>query len=119
MAYKIKTNLEAVNSGFPYAILVGKSETFEYENGKRAEAASGVKLNLALQGARFTQLNVKFEKDPLLDITDEAIGKACEQNRLIFVKPTDCEVNLYRSDNGIGMTATASGAEIITPPINK
>lgn len=114
--YKLQVDLPAVNDGADYAMLVGKSDIFPYENGKRtSEVRIGVKLTLALQNARLSTLTVKFDHDPLPKITDEQIGESCAACKFVFVQVPDCIVNLFSSSGGgIGMTATAQTAQIVT-----
>jgi len=78
MSNRLKTTLAAVNGGTDIALLVGKSQIFPYENGKKAgDTPIGERLNIALQGARLALLSVKFECDPLPNVTDEQIAEAC------------------------------------------
>jgi hypothetical protein len=110
---RITTTLAAVN-GVDYAVLTGKSDVFPYENGKKSsETRIGVKLNIALQNARLEQLAVKFSADPLPNMSDEQIAVACAECKFMYVQIPNCEVVLYSSSNGIGMTATASSAKIV------
>ena len=120
MPYKLNVNLSAVNSGYDHAILTGKADIFSYENGKKlSDVREGVKLTVALQGARLAQLSIKFDHDPLPNLTDEQIEEACFEGDFIFVQILDCLVNLFSSSNGIGMTATAQSAKIVTLKSNK
>lgn len=116
MPYKLEVDLPAVNAGADYAILVGKSDVLPYENGKRiSEVRTGVKLTLALQGSRLSTVSVKFDHDPLPKISDEEIEAACSECKFLFVQIPDCVVNLFSSSSGgIGMTATAETAQIVT-----
>lgn len=116
MPYKLEVDLPAVNSGANYAILTGKSDTFQYEDGKKvSDTRTGVKLNIALQGSRMSNLTVKFDHDPLPKISDVDIEAACRECRPLFVQIPDCVVNLYSSSGGgIGMTATATTAQVVT-----
>ena len=115
MPYKLEVDLAAVN-GVDYAILVGKSDVFAYENGKKiSDQRTGVKLTLALQGSRLSPLTVKFEHDPVPKVTDEQIETAVLECKFIFVQIPDCAVNIFSSSSGgIGMTATAETAQIVT-----
>lgn len=114
-AYKMKVDLPAVNGGSNCAVLTGKGDIFPYENGKKlSNVREGVKLTVALPGARLNSLSVKFDHDPLPNITDEQIETACLECDFIYVQIPDCIVNLYSSSgNGIGMTATAQTAKIV------
>lgn len=116
MPYKLEVDLPAVNAGLDYALLVGKADVFPYENGKRtSDVRTGVKLTLALQGSRLSTLTVKFDHDPLPKITDEEIEEAVMNCKFVFVQIPDCAVNLFSSGSGgIGMTATAETAQIVT-----
>lgn len=116
MPYKLEVDLPAVNQGLDFALLVGKSDVFPYENGKRlSNVREGVKLTVALQGARLSPLSIKFNHDPLPNLTDEQIETACLECNFIYVQIPDCIVNLYSSSSGgIGMTATAQTAKIVT-----
>lgn len=80
-----------------------------------SEVRTGVKLEIALQGARLAPLAVKFDHDPIPQISDEQIEEACADCNFLFVQIPDCVVNLYSSSSGgIGMTATAQTAKIVT-----
>lgn len=115
-AYKMKLDLPSVNGGSNCAALTGKGDIFPYENGKKlSEVRTGVKLEIALQGARLAPLAVKFDHDPIPQISDEQIEEACADCNFLFVQIPDCVVNLYSSSSGgIGMTATAQTAKIVT-----
>lgn len=116
MPYKLNVDLPAVNAGYDYAVLTGKTDIFPYEDGKKlSDVRTGVKLTLALQGARLAPLTIKFDHDPLPNLTDEQIETACLGGRFIYLQIPDCIVNLYSSSSGgIGMTATAQTAKIVT-----
>lgn len=116
MPYKLEVDLPAVNGAADFAPLVSKTDVFPYENGKRtSDVRIGVKLTLALQNARLSTLTVKFDHDPIPKITDEQIEAACSECKFIFVQIPDCIVNLFSSNGGgIGMTATAQTAQIVT-----
>ena len=116
MPYKLSVDLPAVNAGYDYAVLTGKSNTFSYSDGRRiSDEAIGVKLTVALQGARFAPLTIRYSHYPLPKVNDEDIEAACVSNNLIYVQIPDCGVNLYSSNSGgIGMTATAQTAQIVT-----
>lgn len=117
MPYKVSVDLAAVNSNHNFAILTGKSPIYSYgSDGKRtSEQPIGVKLTVALQGARFAPLTIRYPQDPLPTFHDEDIEAACVSNNLIYVQIPDCVVNLYSSNSGgIGMTATAQTAQIVT-----
>lgn len=117
MPYKLSVDLPAVNAGYDYAVLTGKSDIFPYEDGRKRPDArrTGVKLTLALQGARLAPLTVKFDHDPLPKVTDEEIEEAVMNCKPLFVQIPDCAVSLFSSNgSGIGMTATAQTAQIVT-----
>lgn len=116
MPYKMELDLAAVNGGLNYAMLVGKSDVFPYEDGKRtSDVRTGVKLNLALIGARMSPLNVKFDNDPLPKTSDDDIAAATSNCQFMFVQIPDCVVNVYASSTGgLGMTATATAAQIVS-----
>ena len=116
MPYKLNVDLTAVN-GRDFAILTGKADIFPYEDGRKRHDArrTGVKLTLALQGARLAPLTVKFDYDPLPKVTDEEIEEAVMNCKPLFVQIPDCAVSLFSSNgSGIGMTATAQTAQIVT-----
>lgn len=117
MPYKLEVDLPAVNAGLDYALLVGKADIFPYENGKKMSdvVRTGVKLTLALQGSRLTPLAVKFPGDPLPKVTDEEIEAAVLDCKFLFVQIPDCVVNLFSSSSGgIGMSANAQTAQVVT-----
>ena len=112
----MKVPLSAVNAGLDYAMLVGKSNIFPFENGhKTSDIPIGVKLNLGLIGARMATLTVKFDHDPLPKISDDDIAEATASCRFLFIQVPDCSVNLYASNSGggLGMTATAQTAQLV------
>lgn len=112
---KLQTTLNAVNAGENFAVLVGKTDIFPYENGKKiSDERIGVKLNIALHNSRLSQLTVKFETDPIPKITDEAIVAATESCDFLFVELPDTEVTIYSSSNGMAMSATGKTARIVT-----
>lgn len=112
MGNKIRTTLAAIN-GFDFAVLTGKNDVFVYEQGKRVGDRIGVKLTVALHGNRLQSLPIKVVgADPLPDVTDDQIEEACKQRKYIYVKPLECELTIYAID-GMRMTATAKGAEIL------
>ena len=117
MAYtrKIETTLSSVNGGADYGILVEKAPIYPYENNKRiSDTPTGVRLTLALQNARLNQLTIKFDHDPLPKIADEQIAAACASCNFLYIQIQDAVVTLYSTDSGIGMTATAETARIVT-----
>lgn len=117
MAYNLTVNLAAVNGGVDYAVLTGKNEIFPYADGKKtSENPIGVKLTVALQNSRLSPLTVKFDHDPLPSVDDAQIEAACTAGKFIYVRIPDCKVKVYSSTgSGLGMTATAETAEIVTP----
>lgn len=116
MPYKLSVDLPAVNAGYDYAVLTGKNNTFSYSDGRRtSEEPIGVKLTVVLQGARLAPLTVKFDHDPLPQVADEEIEEAVMNCKPLFVQIPDCAVSLFSSNgSGIGMTATAQTAQIVT-----
>ena len=115
MPYKLSVDLPAVNVGYDYAVVTGKANIFSWNEGKRTfEEPIGVKLTVALQGARLAPLTVKFDHDPL-KVTDEEIEEAVMNCKPLFVQIPDCAVSLFSSNgSGIGMNATAQTAQIVT-----
>ncbi len=118
---RIETTLDAINAKLEFAVLVSKKPLHSYdETGKKSEAATGTKLTVALPGNRFEPLGIKFEgTDPLPKVTDEMIGEACERCTPLYVRLTDCKVVIYSGSSGMGMTATAKAAELVTIGSNK
>jgi len=117
MANKIEVNLATVNGGVDFALLVGKDPIYAYESGKKiSDNPVGIKLILALQNARMAQLSVKFSQDPLPKVRDEEIAEATGGCKFLYVQIPDAIVTLFSgsNSNGIGMTATASSAQIVT-----
>lgn len=117
MPYKLSVDLPAVNAGYDYAVLTGKSSIFSYgSDGKRSsDEPIGVKLTVALQGARLAPLTVKFDHEPLPKVADEEIEEAVMNCKPLFVQIPDCAVSLFSSNgSGISMTATAQTAQIVT-----
>lgn len=117
MAYNLNVNLAAVNGGVDYAVLTGKQALYSYADGKKtSDEAIGMKLTLALQNSRLSPLTVKFDHDPLPSVDDAQIEAACGAFKFIYVRIPDCKVKVYSSTgSGLGMTATAETAEIVTP----
>ncbi len=115
MPNKIETTLMAINGNQDFAIIVGKSDVFQYENGQRtSKERVGVRLNLALQGNKLTPISARIDgADPLPDLTDEHIAETCRQRKFLYVKLIEPVVSIYTINNNINMTATAKGAEII------
>lgn len=114
---RIETTLSAINGGLDFAMLNEKAEIYSYENGKRvSDTPIGMRLTLALPGARLTQLAVKFDHDPLPKVTDEMIAEACMSCNFMYVQIPDCVVNVYASSStgGLGMTGTAQTAQLVT-----
>lgn len=116
MPYNMTLHLSAVNGGVDYAMLADKTPVYAYQDGRRvSDEPIGTKLVVALQGANLAPLAVKFGQDPLPRVTDEQIRAACEACQPLLVQLPDCEVSIYSSSNGgIGMTATASKAQLVT-----
>lgn len=115
MPYKLNVDLPAVNAGYDYAVLTGKADIFPYKDGRKLSARTGVKLTLALQGARLAPLTVKYDHDPLTNVSDGEIEEAVMNCKPLFVQIPDCAVSLFSSNgSGIGMTAAAQTAQIVT-----
>ncbi len=119
MANNLTVNLAAVNGGADYAILTAKNEIFPYADGKRtSDTPIGTKLTLALQNSRLSPLAVKFDRDPIPSVEDAQIEAACSACKFLFVRIPDCKVKVYSSSgSGLGMSATAGTAEIVTTPV--
>ena len=115
MANKLTVNLATVNGGLDYCILTGKGLMSLYENGTKSDKSGGTKVNVVLQGNRFTPLNVQIEGDNnvLPNLTDDQINDACSSLKLIPVRFSDCKITLYSINNNMVMSATASGCEIL------
>ena len=117
MPYKLQTTLPAVNGGADYALLANKADFFPLENGKRiSNTSAGIKLTLALQNMQLSQLTVKFDHDPIPNITNEQIQAALSQGKFLWVQIPDCDVSLFSGSNGggIGMTAIGQTAKIVS-----
>lgn len=116
MAYNLNVNLAGVNGGADYAILSAKNEIYPYADGKRtSDTPIGVKLTLALQNSRLSPLTVKFDHDPIPSVEDAQIEAACCACRFLLVKIPDCKVKVYSSSgSGLGMSATAETAELVS-----
>ena len=113
---KIEVSLSAVNNGIDYAILTGKSPVYPYENGKRiSETPTGAKIEVGLQGNRFSPLTVKIDgiSDALPAISDDEIEASCTNLKLIAVRFTDCKISLYSINGNMVMSATATGVELV------
>lgn len=114
MARRLTSTLPAVNGGLEFVILTEKSEIFQYEDGKRISATPiGMRLVTSLPGARLASLAIRFEKDPIPNITDEQIRASVESCQFLYATIPGCEVMLYPSANGIGMTATGKSAQLV------
>lgn len=116
MSNKLEVSLSAVNGGQDFAILTGKSPIYPYEGGKRtSETPIGTKVSVALQGNRFTPLDIKIltAADPLPNVTDEKIESSCADVKLISVRFVDCKISLYSIGGQMVMSATASGVELV------
>lgn len=109
------TQLPPANGGSDVCVLIEKSDIFRYQDGKKiSDERIGVKLTVALPGSRLTPLGIKFDHDPLPEITDEEIAAATASYQFLYVQLPDCSVNLYSTSNGLGMTATAHTAHLVT-----
>lgn len=112
---KLTVPLSAVNRDC-HGVIVGKEPIFDYRDGKKvSDNPIGTKLLIALQNMRLSPLTVRFDHDPLPNITDEQIATATASCKFMFVELPDCMVSLYpNSSNGIGMTATAQTAKLVS-----
>lgn len=114
MANKLETPLAAVNGGFDYALLTGKNDLYNYDNGKRSSEKVGTKITVSLQGNRLLSLTIKVEgDDPLPDVTDDVIAETCKQRKYVYVKLIDCIVSIYTMNGNMGMSATAKSCELV------
>ena len=107
--------LEGLNNGMSYAILTGKKGIYTYlDNKRQSDTPTGWKLDVVLQGNCFSTLSIKINgsADPLPNISEAQIAEACATMKPIFVRFTDCVVSIYALD-GLKMSATASGVEIV------
>jgi hypothetical protein len=114
MPNRIETTIEAVNGGFPYILLTGKSDIFPFDNGKRtSNVPTGTRLNGCMQGNKLTPITIKVEgADPLPDVTDEQISELCKQRKYLYIKPADCVVLLYTMNGSLGISANAKSVAI-------
>lgn len=111
MPYNIKTSIPSINGNLDYLFITKKSQT--------KDAEPTFRITAALPGNRYEQIGIKFPTDPLPQLTDEQIEKSCRALKPILIKVPNAEVTLYHSNNGIGMTATATTAQIVTPKTNE
>lgn len=112
---RFEITLPAVNGGADYGVLTEKAPIYPYENNKRvSDTPIGVRLTLALPGARMGTLTIKYDHDPLPKISDAEIAAACTACSFLYVQIPDATVTLYSAEGGIGMTATAQTAQIVT-----
>ena len=110
---KIQTTMEAVNSGENHVILVGKNPLYAFEGGKRVGDQIGVRLTVAMQGNRLSQMPIRIEgDDPLPGITDEQLTEMCRERKYVYVKLKECVVTIYTVNGNMGLSGTASGVEI-------
>jgi len=115
----METIIEAVNGGFPYVLLSGKSDYFTYVNNQRSNAPTGKQLDVCLQGNKMKTISIKVEgADPLPDVSDEQITNLCKQKKYLYVKLHDCVVTLkskggFNGSSTLQMSAVAKGAEIV------
>lgn len=107
--------LASVNADMDVVILCEKAPIYAYADGKRtSDTPIGTRLTVALPGARMTQLSVKFDgTDPLPKINDEDLRMSLESCQFLYATLPGCEVTLYPSANGIGMTATGKSAQLV------
>lgn len=113
---KLEVSLDAVNKGQDFAILTRKGFIYPYENGRRAsETPIGTKIDVILQGNRFSPLSVKIEGniDPLPSISDDEIEASCANIKLLAVRFTDCKIALYSINGQMVMSATATSVELV------
>lgn len=107
---------EAVN-GTPYFPIVKKSPIHKYSNGKKvSEEPIGYRILTVCPGARYAALAVRIDssKDPLPDLTEEDIDKACRSFAPFIVRfSEDCKISLYTIDGQMRMSGTASGVQLV------
>ena len=111
-----KGTLSTANDGVDFAILIEKSFIYKWEGRTRLDEIIGVKLDIALQNKRLAQLGVKFDADPIPNVSDEMIEHALIACKPLYVQIPDCVVNFYSTagNSDINMSATAKTARIIT-----
>ena|GEM_PF-1611981 len=114
---KVETTLGGVNNDENIAILTGKSENYEYKDGKRlGDSPIGMKYNVVLPGNRLNGLTVKVAgADQLQQISDEQIGEAISSRKFILVRFTNCKVSIYNIDDSMIMSAFAKSVELVKP----
>lgn len=116
MSNKIEVNLSTINGGMDYCILTARAHIYKYENGKRVDdTVIGTRLDVVLQGNRFTPLSVRIEGDGnvLPEISDKDIDLACSTLKPVFVRFSDCKVSAYSINNNMVLSACAGSCEII------
>ena len=110
----LTTTLPLVNGGVDYAILTGKGDSPVYKDGVRTDDIE-IKLDIALQHQRLETLSVKFPEDPLPNVSDEQIEKACREMKFVYVQIPNCKIKLYsrRDDTSVSGSATATSAKLL------
>lgn len=107
---------EAVN-GSPYFAIVAKAPIYKYSNGKRvSEDPIGYRISTLCPGSRYAALAVRIDssKDPLPDLAEEDIDKACRDFDPFIVRfSDDCKISLYTIDGQMRMSGTASGVQLV------
>lgn len=82
----MQTGLSSLNGGSDKCLLIEKSDIFRYQDGKKiSDERIGVKLTVALPGSRLALLGIKFNHDPIPEITDEEIAAATASYQFLYV----------------------------------
>lgn len=115
---KFTMPLAGANAGLDIVPLVAKSDWHDYKDGKRtSDAPMGVKFDVALQGNRLSPLTIKIKgSDPIPQLTDEEISKACAEMKYIYARFSECEVSIYTINGEMKMSSTATGVQLVTEP---
>lgn len=115
MPRRITSTLPSVNADLDVVILCEKSPIYSFADGKRtSDTPIGTRLTVALPGARMAPLSVRFDNaDPLPKISDEYLRESLEACKFLYATLPDCEVTLYPSANGIGMTAVGKSVQLV------
>ena len=115
----METTIEAVNGGFPYALLAEKDDYFDYVGGQRANTPTGKQFDVCLQGYKMKPVPVRVAgADPLPDLSREQVSAACKQRKYLYVRLHDCVVTVkskggFNGSSSLQMSAVASGAELV------
>lgn len=109
----------ALNAGLDWAILIGKSPVYHYEDKKRtSEIPEKYRYTVVLPGNCFAEVSISIpgSTDSLANVTDEQITEGCATLRPVLVRFTDCKVKVYSNKEGDQkFTGTASGVELVKP----